>query len=106
MKTLKQQARFAGVLYLLAGLTAPFSLLYVPGTLIVPGDATAIANRVRASTTLLRLGIAGELINAAAFIFVALALYRLLKGVSETHALAMLTLFLTSVPISFLNVLN
>jgi len=40
------------------------------------------------------------------FIFVVLALYRLLKGVNEKHALAMVTLFLVSVPISCLNVLN
>lgn len=106
MNTIKKQARFAGLLYLLACLPAPFALLYVPGKLIVPGDATATANHVRASETLLRLGMAGELINAIAFIFVVLALYRLLKGVNERHALLMVILFVISVPISFLNVLN
>jgi hypothetical protein len=61
MKSIKQQARFAGLPYLLASIPAPFALIYVPSTLIVSGDATATANHVRASETLLRLGIAGEL---------------------------------------------
>src|SRR5450631_4480111 len=106
MNSTKKQARFAGLLYLLACLPAPFALIYVPGKLIAPGDATATANHVRASATLLRLGMAGELINAVGFIFVVFALYRLLKGVNERHALLMVILFVISVPISFLNVLN
>ena len=35
-----------------------------------------------------------------------LALYRLFKGVNKQHAALMVTLFVVSVPISFLNVLN
>jgi hypothetical protein len=106
MNSIKKQARFAGLLYLLACLPAPFALIYVPGALIVPGDAAATADRVRTSETLLRLGIAAELINAIAFIFVVFALYRLFKGVNKRHAAIMVTLFVVSVPISFLNVLN
>jgi hypothetical protein len=47
MKSIKQQARFAGLLYLLASIPAPFGLIYVPSTLIVTGDAAATADRVR-----------------------------------------------------------
>jgi hypothetical protein len=106
MESTRQQARVAGLLYLLGGIIAPFSLLYVPSKLIVPGDASATADRVRASATLLRLGIASEMFVATMFIFVALALYRLFKKVDEYHALSMVALFLVSVPISFFNVLN
>lgn len=106
MDSTKHKARVAGILYLLGSITAPFGLIYVPGTLIVPGDATATANHLRASETLLRFGIASELTVATMFIFVVLALYRLLKGVDENHAMAMVTLLLISVPISFLNVLS
>ena len=42
MNSPKKQARVAGLLYLLAGITAPFGLMYVPRTLVVPGDATPI----------------------------------------------------------------
>jgi hypothetical protein len=106
MDSIKKRARVAGILYLLASIPAPFCLVYVPRTLFVPGDAAATADHVRASETLLRLGIASELIVATIFIFVVLALYHLFKGVNERHALAMVTLFVVSVPISFLNVLN
>lgn len=106
MNSTKKQARVAAILYILACSTAPFSLIYVPRTLIVPGDATATANLVRASQALLRMGIASELIISIVLIFAVLAFYRLLKGVSEKHALAMLILLLVSIPISLLNVLN
>jgi hypothetical protein len=106
MNSTKKTARLAGILYLLGVITAPFSLIYVPRTLVVPGDATATAIHVRASETLLRMGIASELIFSIVFIFVVLTLYRLFKGVDEKHALAMLTLLLISVPISLLNILN
>lgn len=106
MDSTKHQARVAGLLYLLACIPAPFALLYVPRALIVPGDATATADRVRASETLLRMGIAGELMSATLIIFAILALYRLFKGVNERLALAMATLLIVSVPISFLNALS
>ena len=102
----KKQARIAGLLYLLASIPAFFAWVYVPNKLIVTGDATATANRVRASETLLRLSIGSELIGLILFIFVVLALYRLFKAVSEKHAVALATLLLISIPISLLNVLN
>jgi hypothetical protein len=106
MNSTKKQARVAGLLYLLASIIGFFCLAYVPGKLIVSGDATATANRIRASETLLRLGIASELIAFTIFIFVVLALYRLFKAVSEKHAVAMATLLLISIPVSLLNLLN
>jgi len=102
----RKQARIAGLLYLLASIPAFFAWVYVPNKLIVTGDATATANRVRASETLLRLSIGSELVGLIVFIFVVLALYRLFKPVSEKHALAMATLLLISLPISFLSVVN
>jgi Domain of unknown function (DUF4386) len=106
MNLIKKQARVAGLLYLLASIIGALGLIYVPGKLIVPGEATATADRVRASETLLRLGIASELIGFIIFIFVVLALYRLFKRVSEKYALVMAILLLVSIPISLLNVLN
>jgi hypothetical protein len=106
MNTTKKQARVAGLLYLLASIIGLPGLIYVPNKLIVPGDATATANHLRGSETLLRLGIASELIGFIMFIFVVLALYRLFKAVNEKRALAMAILLLVSIPISLLNVLN
>ncbi|MDQ2952583.1 MAG: DUF4386 domain-containing protein [Chloroflexota bacterium] len=98
--------RVAGLLYLLLAITGAFGILYVPGTLIVLGNAEATADRIRTSESLFRLAIASELISATTFIFVVLALYRLFKGVNQEHASLMVILVLVSVPISFLNVLS
>jgi len=106
MNSIKKQARVAGVLYLLMGITAPVGLIYVPSTLIVPGDAAATANHVKASELLLRVGIGSELFHQTVGIFLVLTLYRLFRAVSEKHAVMMVILALVPVPIVFLNVLN
>src|SRR5262245_41705431 len=106
MNQTKKQARVAGLLYFLASIPAPFGLIYVPNKLIVLNDATATANNIRASESLLRLGVGCEIFVAIMFIFVVLALYRLFKPVNETHALAMMILILISIPISLLSVVN
>ena len=106
MNPLKNQSRTAAFLYFLNGLPAPFALLYVPSVLIVRGNATATANNVRDSETLLRFGMAGELFSSTVVIFAVLAFYSLFRAVSGKHARAMLVLMLISVPISYLNVLN
>jgi hypothetical protein len=61
MNQIKRQARLAGLLYFVASIPAPFGLIYVPNKLIVLNDATATANRIRASESLLRWGIGCEL---------------------------------------------
>jgi len=103
---LRRKARYAGFLYLLLGLTAPIGLIYVPGKLIVSEDAATTADNIRASGSLLRIGIASELFHQIVFIFLVLALFRLFKAVNERHATLMVILVLTSVPIVMLNVLN
>jgi len=99
-------ARIAGAVYLSMVVTAPFSLIYVPGKLIVRGDATATANNVLAHETLFRLGIVADLITSIIFICVVLALYRLLSGVNKTLASLMVALVLVSAAVGFINVLN
>lgn len=99
-------ARVAGAIYLSLAVTAPFSLIYVPRTLVVRGDATATANNILASEMLFRAGIVVELISLVIFIFVAMALYRLLSGVNKNHARLLVGLVLVSAAVGFLNVLN
>ena len=106
MNSNKKTARIAGFWYLLMAITGPIGLLYVPSRLIVPGDATETATNIMASETLFRLGIASNLLCQIAFVFLVLALYRLLKGVNQGHASLMVALVLVSVPIAFLNMLN
>lgn len=107
MRTTKQQARFAGFLYFLLALTAPFGLLYVPGKLMVAGNATVTADNLRVSESLLRWGIASELIHQVIAVFVVLALYQLFESVSRSLAVQIVIFgALLSVPIMFVNVLN
>jgi hypothetical protein len=106
MDSTKSLARWAGLLYGLAGSSAPFAYLYVPRVLLVPGDALATADRVRASEGLLRAAIAGELCGATLLVFAALALYRLFEGVDRKTSTLMAAWMLVSVPISFVNALN
>lgn len=100
------RARVAGSLYLIANLFAPFTLLYLPSRFIVRGDAAGTANNVIASESLFRLGIVGNLFTFIANIFLALALYQLLKVVNKNMAALMVILFLVGVPIAMLNELT
>jgi hypothetical protein len=92
-------------LYVLASSLAPFAYLYVPGALIVEGDALATADRVRASENLLRAGIYAELYGVTILLFAALALYQLFKNVDQKTSILMAAMMLVSVPISYVNVL-
>jgi len=93
-------------LYLLWFVIAPFSLMYVPTTLIVSGDAAATASNIMANEWLFRMGIAGSLITQIIQILVVLVLYKLLKPVSKNYASLMVAFALVGVPMSMLNTLN
>ena len=58
MSSTKNPGRFAGLLYVLFSIPGFFAMVYVPGKLIVHGNAAATANNIAASETLFRLGIA------------------------------------------------
>lgn len=102
----RKAARVAGLLYLVTCIPAPFSLLYVPGKLVVSGNAAATAKNILGSEWMFRLGIAGQLVSAIAFLFTVRALHRLLQGVDKRLASLMVTLFAISIPISCVNALN
>lgn len=106
MEPTNNTARLAGTLYVLMGLPAPFSLVYVPSKLIVRGDAAATANNILASETLFKAGIVAHLITTIGFILLALLLYRLLHRVNEMHASLMVIFVLVSIPISLFSVIN
>ena len=106
MSSTKNPGRFAGWLYLLTSIAGFFAMVYVPSRLIVPGNAAATASNISASETLFRLGIAGQLISQAGFIFVVLALYDLLKGINRRYASLMVTFVVVMIPIAILNELN
>ena len=106
MHPLKKTARIAGAIYLSMVFTAPFTLLYVPGKLIVRGDAAATANNILAHETMFRLAIIGDLFTHVIFICLGIALYRLLSSVGKTWALLMVVLVSVSAAVGFLDTLN
>ena len=57
MNSTKHTARIAGVLYLVNGVTGFFGIIYVPGRLMVPGNAAATVQNILASERFFRLGI-------------------------------------------------
>src|ERR1700736_3165756 len=107
MSSTHNPGRIAGFLYLLLVVAAPLRLIYIPGKLFVPGNATATANNIAAHELLFRLGIVADLFCGTILIFLVLALYRLLKGVDQNLAVLMVILGgLLPATIDFLNVLN
>ena len=70
MPSTRNPGRYAGLWYLLVSIPAVFALVYVPGQVIVSGNATATANNIAASEMLYRVGIGVQLISQALFVFV------------------------------------
>ena len=101
MHPTKKQAHVAGFLYLLLALLGAFSLMYVPGKLIVPGNAVATASNILASETLYRISIVSGLVSGVLFIFLVMALYNLLHVVKKAYASLMAALVLISVAMGF-----
>src|SRR5215471_3317157 len=99
-------ARIAGVIYLSMIITGPFSLIYVPGKLVVHGNATATAANVLAHDTMFRFAIAAGLFGQVIFICLAIVLYRLLSEVNKDWARLMVGFVLVSAAVGFVDELN
>ena len=107
MTSLSKNARIAGLLYILASVVGVVRLMYIPNALFVHGNATATASNIVAHESLFRLGIVSNPVGAVLWLFVPLALYRLLKGVDQTLAVLMVILgSLMQVPLFFVNTMN
>lgn len=98
-------ARLAGALYVIPWVLSLLAF-FLRQNIFVAGDAAATASNVIASEGLLRLSLVSDFIVQAVFIGLVFVLYRLLKPVNKNHALLMVILFLVSVPIAMLNLLN
>lgn len=83
----QKYARVGGILYLFIIVAAMFGEAFVRGGLIVSGDAAATAQRIAASETLFRAGLAGEMLTCVCDVAMAMILYVLLRPVSRNLAL-------------------
>lgn len=91
-------ARIGGALYLIIIIIGLLGEAFVRNRLIVSGDATATAERIRASEFLWRVGIAGELFLLICAVALTLIFYVLLRPVSRD--LALLAVFFNLVSIA------
>lgn len=103
MSSRRHYARLAALYYLLMGIGAALSLLYLPSRFIVHGDAAATARNIQASELLYRFGVLAGFVSQIFFALLALALYHLLADVDRRQATLMVVLVLVSVPLSFVN---
>jgi hypothetical protein len=107
MKSIQQNARFAGVLYLVITVAAIVAHMYVPSLIIVPGDAAATANNINESATLFRLGtVGGELVVLLSEVVLAVVLYVLLKPVNKTLSLIAAVSRLVMTTVHGINMIN
>jgi hypothetical protein len=101
-----KSARIAGGLYLLLLPLGILGLIYVPATLIVPGDVATTASNIMANESLFRLSIVSALLIQVVNLFVVLFLYKLLKPVNKNMALVMVIFILLGAPIAMLTEVN
>ena len=106
MSSIQTTARVTGVLMLLMVVLAPFSMIYVPTTLIVAGDATATAGKLVAAESLFRLAMASDAAIFLIEIALCALLYGLLKPVNKTVALVATFARLAMTVIQGINLLN
>ncbi len=106
MNSIQKTARATGILILIMAVIAPFSMLYVPATLIVPGDAATTAHNISASESLFRLSLISDAFVFLIEIVLCALLYILLKPVSQTLSLVSAFARLAMTVMQGINLLN
>ncbi|KQW51639.1 MULTISPECIES: DUF4386 domain-containing protein [unclassified Roseateles] len=82
-----RELRLAGLCYLAIIALGLWAETHVRGSLVVPGDAAATAERIAANPQLWRLGLVADLLMQLLDLPVIVVLWRLLRPVNETLAL-------------------
>ena len=105
-KLIQRMAKIAAGLYLLITVLAIYTHFYVPGELIVAGDATLTAKNIAENQGLFRGGIFSELILLLSEVVLTIILYVIFKPVSKTLSLISAVSRLAMTTIHGFNVLN
>ncbi|MBB4599648.1 hypothetical protein HNQ93_000872 [Hymenobacter luteus] len=98
--------RLGGIAYLIIIIAGVLGETFVRGTLVVPGDAAATAQRITESPQLWRAGIGGDLLMHLLDVPVMFVLYILLKPVNRGVALMSLLSNVVQTAVLALNKLN
>ena len=102
MNSPKRLARIAGFLYLLNAITSGFAFAYVLAKVYVAGNAATTA-LILVNSGLFRLGVVADLFQGTEWVFLAMALYLLLKHVHQSAAQVMVVLVAVGAAIVCLN---
>ncbi|MCU0428142.1 MAG: DUF4386 domain-containing protein [Candidatus Kapabacteria bacterium] len=97
----KNTARYAGLLYLLMALTAAFSLMTMPSSVVVKGNALKTAQNLVAQETTVRWVIVSHLVCHSIFLMLAMTFYRLFKSVNDHWARLLVLFVAVQVPLIF-----
>lgn len=106
MTSPRRLARIAGLCYLAVAIFGGFAHLYVRARVYTPGDAATTAANITADASLVRIGIVADLAQATFFLFVVLALSRLLHQGNKDVARAMIIFVAIAVGITSLNMVH
>ena len=99
-------ARVAGALYLSTLPLAIYFWSYLPGQLIIRGNATATGENILAHETVFRFSILGDLFTHVVLLCLAFLLYRLLSHVDGRWAFVMVGFVLVSTAVAFVGALH
>jgi hypothetical protein len=91
MSISRSQARGTALLYLLMGLPGPLTLMYLPHSFVVSGDATATAQRMAEGMQTYRWLVLSDLISPIFFLLLAWNLYNLFEQVDRKQARLLVT---------------
>lgn len=106
MNSTVKTTRTAGLFYLFMILTGILSVIYIPGKLMVKGDAPATAMNILNSQGLFTIHIVNQLVSLLLFLSVSLILYLLLKDVNKRLAALMVILVLIQIPVGIYGVMD
>jgi hypothetical protein len=101
MHPTKKTAHIAGAVYFSTLPLALYFWIYIPGKLIVRGNASATADNILAHESLFRFSIWGGLFGYVVIVYLAFLLYRVLCGVERTSAFMMVGFALLSAAVGF-----
>ncbi len=99
--SLKNTARFAGLVYLIWIITGLYSIFYVPSQIDTRGDAATAAASILSNESLFRVNTLNDLVSGAIWVVLVLVLYRLFKSVDEGQARLLVALVIVQVPVIF-----
>lgn len=101
-QALKIKARYAGLLYLILGITSAYGLSFFPSNPISGCDVATTVEKIVLNEFMLRTKLISNLVSAIMFILLAPVLYKLFKDINEYYSKLLVGFMIVQVPIFFI----